>query len=101
MLSGYNVIHCRSQLQALQSPPEPNLRHRGIEERRANTAREWPGQAEEFRKWCELGVEDEDDNAVLPVFCYGGPGVSKTFLMSCETTTGGDKKVCPHSTNLL
>jgi len=78
MLSGYNVIDCRSQLQALQSSLEPNLRYRGIKERRANKARECLEQAEESRKRCELGVEDEDDNTVL--FCYGCPGISKTFL---------------------
>ena len=33
---------------------------------------------EEFREWCGLGGEGEDDKPVL--FCYGNPGVGKTFI---------------------
>ena len=59
-------------------PWSRNYNTGAFQERRANKAREWPGQAEEFRKWFELGVEGGDDNTVL--FCYGDPEVSKTFL---------------------
>ena len=33
---------------------------------------------DEFRGWCGLGGEGEDDKPVL--FCYGNPGVGKTFI---------------------
>ena len=33
---------------------------------------------EEFRRWCRLGREGESDRGVL--FCYGNPGVGKTFI---------------------
>ena len=35
-------------------------------------------KTEEFGRWSGLGVEAEDDKAVL--FCYGNPGVGKTFI---------------------
>jgi len=35
-------------------------------------------QTEEFTRWCGLGGESEDNNPVL--FCYGHPGVGKTFI---------------------
>ena len=68
----------RSQLLAWLSPLEPRLRHRDIQERRADNVGEWLLQTEEFRSWHDWGGEGEDDKAVL--FCYGGPGVGKTFM---------------------
>ena len=35
-------------------------------------------QTEEFRRWRGLRAESEGDRAVL--FCYGNPGVGKTFI---------------------
>ena len=35
-------------------------------------------QTEEFRRWCGFRGESEGDKAVL--FCYGDPGVGKTFM---------------------
>jgi len=35
-------------------------------------------RTEEFRRWCGLGGEGQGDKAVL--FCYGNPGVGKTFI---------------------
>ena len=34
-------------------------------------------RAEGFKRWCRLGGGVENDKAVL--FCYGNPGVGKTF----------------------
>jgi len=34
--------------------------------------------SEEFRRWCRLTGGGEGDEAVL--FCYGNPGVGKTFI---------------------
>jgi len=33
---------------------------------------------EEFRRWCRLGGGGEGNKSVL--FCYGNPGVGKTFI---------------------
>ena len=38
----------------------------------------WLMQTEEFRSWHGLSGEGEGDSAVL--FCYGSPGVGKTFI---------------------
>ena len=35
-------------------------------------------RTEEFRRWCGLDGEVDHDKAVL--FCYGNPGVGKTFI---------------------
>ena len=39
---------------------------------------EWLMQTGEFRGKCGVGGEGEGDKAVL--FCYGHPGVGKTFI---------------------
>ena len=74
------VVDDRSQLLAWLSPLEPRLRHRDIQERRVDNVGEWLLQTEEFRSWHGRNgeAEGEDDKTVL--FCYGGPGVGKTFI---------------------
>ena len=78
MWNSYTVVDDRSRLLAWLSPLEPKLRHRGIQERRAGDMGEWLMETEEFRIWHGLSDGDKDDEAVL--FCYGGPGVGKTFI---------------------
>src|ERR1700759_5839998 len=68
----------RSPLLTWLSPLEPKLRHRDIQERRVDNLGEWLLQTEEFRSWHDWSGEAEADKAVL--FCYGGPGVGKTFI---------------------
>jgi len=68
----------RPQLLTWLSPLDPNLRHCGIQERRVSNVGEWLIQTKEFRRWCGLTSEGEGDKAVL--FCYGDPGVGKTFI---------------------
>ena len=75
--NNYTVAEDRSSLLTWLSPLESKLRHRDIQERRAENVGEWFLQTEEFRTWHNWG-EGEGDKAVL--FCYGGPGVGKTFL---------------------
>ena len=76
--NNYVVADDRSQLLAWLSPLEPRLRHRDIQERRVDNVGEWLLQTEEFRNWHDFSGEGESDKAVL--FCYGGPGVGKTFI---------------------
>ena len=68
----------RSQLLTWLSPLEPRLRHQDIQERRVENVGKWLIQTEEFRSWHGGSGESEGDKAVL--FCYGGPGVGKTFI---------------------
>ena len=76
--NNYIVADDRSQLLAWLSPLEPKLRHRDIQERRVDNVGEWLLQTKEFRTWHDGSGEGESDKAVL--FCYGGPGVGKTFM---------------------
>jgi len=66
------------QLLTWLSPLDPGLRHWDIQERRVNDVGGWLLETEEFRRWCRLGTEGEAESAVL--FCYGNPGVGKTFI---------------------
>ena len=76
--NNYVVADDRSPLLTWLSPLEPRLRHRDIQERRVDHVGEWLLQTEEFRSWHAGSGEGESDKAVL--FCYGGPGVGKTFI---------------------
>jgi len=71
------VADDRSPLLNWLSPLEPKLRHRDIQERRVDNVGEWLLQTKEFKSWHNLS-EGEGDKVVL--FCYGGPGVGKTFI---------------------
>jgi len=76
--NNYTVADDRSQLLTWLSPLEAGLRHCDIQERRVNNVGKWLLETEEFRGWCGLGGEGEGDQPVL--FCYGNPGVGKTFI---------------------
>ena len=76
--NNYVVADDRSSLLTWLSPLEPRLRHRDIQERRVDNVGEWLFQTEEFKSWHAGSGEGESDKAVL--FCYGGPGVGKTFI---------------------
>ena len=71
------VADDRSNILAWLSPLDPKSRHQDIQDRRVENIGEWLLQTEEFRRW-QAGSGDEFDNAVL--FCYGGPGVGKTYI---------------------
>ena len=73
----FTVADDRSNILAWLSPLDPKLRHRDIQDRRVEYVGEWLLQTEEFRSW-QAGSVGESDNAVL--FCYGDPGVGKTFI---------------------
>jgi len=76
--NNFTVTDERSRLLTWLSSLEPGLRHWDIQERRVDNVGEWLIQTEEFRRWCYLGGEGEGHKAVL--FCYGDPGVGKTFI---------------------
>ena len=68
----------RSQLLAWLSPLNPGLRQWEIQEHRANGVGEWLLETEEIRRWYAGSESGEGESAVL--FCYGDPGVGKTFI---------------------
>ena len=77
-VSNYTGTDDRPELLAWLSPLDPGLRHCDIQERRVNHVGEWLMGTEEFRRWCRLDGESEGEKAVM--FCYGHPGVGKTFI---------------------
>ena len=76
--NNYNVVDDQSKLLAWLSPLEPKLRHQDIRERRVENVGEWLMKTEEFRSWHGCRGEGEGHKEVL--FCYGAPGVGKTFI---------------------
>ena len=68
----------RSSLLTMLSPLQHGLQHAEIQENRVKGVGEWFIQTKEFRRWSRFEGEDGSDEAVL--FCYGGPGVGKTFI---------------------
>ena len=58
------------------SPLAPRERHRAVSEDRMDGVGDWLLRTNEFEKW-----HRGEDKAVHPVlFCYGDPGVGKTYL---------------------
>ena len=58
------------------SPLEPQQRHQALRSDRLNSVGNWVLETSEFRKW-----RDAEDGSVEPVlFCYGNPGVGKTYV---------------------
>jgi len=72
------VAYDRPNILDWLSPLDPKLRHQDIRDRRVENVGEWVLQTEEFRGWCAGGERSGSENAVL--FCYGGPGVGKTYI---------------------
>ena len=60
------------------SPLAPRERHRAVSEGRMDGVGDWLLRTNQFEKW-----HRGEDKAVHPVlFCYGDPGVGKTYLRS-------------------
>ena len=68
----------KSQILAWVSPLEPQRRHKDIRTRRVNEVGDWLLQTEEYRNWFGGVHGGESDGSAL--FCYGGPGVGKTYI---------------------
>jgi len=58
------------------SPLDPGRRHQDVRTDRLDGVGNWLLETSEFREW--RGGEGGVDKAVL--FCYGNPGVGKTYL---------------------
>jgi len=66
----------RQQILQWLSPLEPRQRHHGVRTNRLDGIGNWVLETNEFGKWS--GAEDGCVEPVL--FCYGNPGVGKTYL---------------------
>jgi len=76
--NNFTIADERLQILTWLSPLEPTLRHQNIRDSRAENVGEWLLQAEEFRSWYGGSGRCESGNAAL--FCYGDPGVGKTYI---------------------
>jgi len=81
--NGNNIVNLVTEIDAearqiLQwlSPLEPQQRHHSVRIDRLDGVGSWVLETVEFRKW-----SDKEGGCVEPVlFCYGNPGVGKTYL---------------------
>ena len=64
------------------SPLAPRERHRAVSEGRVEGVGDWLLRTNEFEKWSRS--EDQEVHPVL--FCYGDPGVGKTYLRYVKVT---------------
>jgi len=64
------------QIMRWLSPLEPQQRHQGVRTDRLDSVGNWVLETNEFRIW-----RDAEDGCVAPaLFCYGNPGVGKTYV---------------------
>ena len=71
-----SVLDDKFQILEWLSPLAPRERHQAVRERRVDGVGNWLLQTNEFKEWLI-----SEDRVVHPVlFCYGDPGVGKTYL---------------------
>jgi len=75
---GGSVADERSEILAWLSPLKPRIRRQDIRTRRVDGVGDWLLQTQEYRNLFDGIRRDESGGAAL--FCYGGPGVGKTFI---------------------
>ena len=68
----------KCEILAWLSPLEPQKRHHDLQTRRVDEVGGWLMQTEEYRNW--LGGIGEGNSDGSALFCYGGPGVGKTYI---------------------
>ena len=56
-------------------------------------------ETEEFRRWCRLDGEGEDDNAIL--FCYGNAGSAKHLLGNKDYSVRGESMLTSYDNSSL
>jgi len=76
--NNFTTTDDRSNVLSWLSPLDPKSRHRDIQGRRVEGIGEWLLQTAEFRSWHTGGGVGDPNDAVL--FCYGDPGVGKTYI---------------------
>ena len=76
--SNCTIADERSEILAWLSPLESQTRHEDIRGRRIEKVGDWFLQTEEYRTW--LGGTSGSEPKYSALFCYGDPGVGKTYL---------------------
>ena len=60
------------------SPLDPHVRHQDICGQRVDSIGDWLLETKEFRDWYNGSEIEESDHPAL--FCYGDPGVGKSYI---------------------
>ena len=76
--NNFTMADEKSEILAWLSPLEPQRRHQDIRTRRVDEVGDWLLQTEEYRNWFGGIRGGKPDGSAL--FCYGGPGVGKTYI---------------------
>ena len=76
--NNYTQTNKKSQILAWLSPLEPRKRQKEIRAHRVNEVGDWVLQTHEYRNW--LGGSSRSESNGSALFCYGGPGVGKTYI---------------------
>ena len=76
--NNFGTAHERAEILAWLSPLEPRIRHDHIRAHRVKHVGDWLLKTEEYRNWFDGVCGGESDNSAL--FCYGDPGVGKTYI---------------------
>jgi len=74
------VADDRSNILAWLSPLDPKIRHQDVREKRVENIGEWVLQTEEFKSWYAGAGSGRGESDKPVLFCYGGPGVGKTYI---------------------
>jgi len=85
------VADQKSVILAWLSPLEPQRRHHDIRTRRIDEVGDWLFQTEEYLDWFGGVRGGKPDASAL--FCYGGPGVGKTYIRY-ERRHSGEERYC-------
>ena len=72
------VADQKSEILAWLSPLNPRVRHQDIRTRRVDEVGDWLLHTQEYRNW--YGGISGGESGGSALFCYGGPGVGKTFI---------------------
>jgi len=68
----------RTEILTWLSPLEQRIRHGEIQSCWVPKVGDWLLHADAFRGWSDVSRQDDSDSATL--FCYGGPGIGKTYI---------------------
>ena len=77
-LNNCTVADEKSEILDWLSPLEPRIRHQDIRIRRVDEVGDWLLQTQEYQNWFG-GIHGGKFNGSA-LFCYGGPGVGKTYI---------------------
>ena len=76
--NNYTATDEKPEILAWISPLESQRRHHDVRARRVGGVGDWLLQTDEYREWFGGIRGGKSVNSAL--FCYGGPGVGKTYI---------------------